>query len=120
MSQQDRDILGRIWRGAWRPPDRRPPWAWCEDNVISIPYSPIPGRFRSDNSPWVRAPMEVLADPRIRVVSIIAAIQSGKTSVGELSAGIRTTWSRLRAFRSSMSGRNAEHSLGLLAAGLTA
>ena len=84
MSQQDRDILGRIWRGAWRPPDRRPPWAWCEDNVISIPYSPIPGRFRSDNSPWVRAPMEALADPRIRVVSIIAAIQSGKTSVGEL------------------------------------
>ncbi len=28
--------------------------------------------------------MEALVDPRIRVVSIIAAIQSGKTSVGEL------------------------------------
>ena len=52
--------LRRIWREAWRPPDRRPPWAWCEDHVTSIPYSPVPGRFRSDNSPWMREPMEAL------------------------------------------------------------
>ena len=32
----------------------------------------------------MREPMEALVDPRIRLVSIIAAIQSGKTSVGEL------------------------------------
>ena len=79
-----KEKLGRIWREAWRPPDRRPPWAWCEDHITSIPYSPVPGRFRSDNSPWMREPMEALVDPRIRLVSIIAAIQSGKTSVGEL------------------------------------
>jgi phage terminase large subunit GpA-like protein len=76
--------LTRIWRNAWRPPDRRPPWAWCEEHITSIPYSPIPGRFRSGNSPWMREPMEALVDPKIRLVSIIAAIQSGKTSVGEL------------------------------------
>ena len=35
----------------------------------SIPYSPIPGRFRSDNSPWMREPMEALVDPKIRIVS---------------------------------------------------
>jgi len=81
--EQPRKKLERIWRNAWRPPDRRPPWAWCEDHITSIPYSPIPGRFRSANSPWMREPMEALVDPRIRIVSIIAAIQSGKTSVGE-------------------------------------
>ena len=76
--------LVSVWREAWRPPDRRPPWAWAEAHVTSIPYSPIPGRFRSDNSPQIREPLEALIDPRVRVVFIIAAIQSGKTSVGEL------------------------------------
>ena len=36
---------------AVRPPDRRPPWQWAEENIAAIPYSPVPGRFRSDNSP---------------------------------------------------------------------
>lgn len=76
--------LQQIWREAWRPPDRRPPWAWAEQHIGSIPYSPIPGRFRSDNSPQIREPLEALIDPRVRLVFIIAAIQSGKTSVGEL------------------------------------
>lgn len=76
--------LDRIWREVWQPPDRRPPWAWAEEHVGSIPYSPVPGRFRSDNSPWLREPLEALVDPAVRVVSIIAAIQCGKTSVGEL------------------------------------
>ena len=76
--------LKNIWRDAWRPPDRRPPWQWCEENITSIPYSPIPGRFRSSHSPWMREPMEALVDQKIALVSIIAAIQSGKTSVGEL------------------------------------
>ena len=76
--------LVSVWREAWRPPDRRPPWAWAEQHIGSIPYSPIPGRFRSDNSPQIREPLEALIDPRVRLVFIIAAIQSGKTSVGEL------------------------------------
>ena len=76
--------LDRIWREVWQPPDRRPPWAWAEEHIASIPYSPIPGRFRSQNSPWLREPLEALVDPSIRLVSIIAAIQCGKTSVGEL------------------------------------
>lgn len=76
--------LQQIWRDAWKPPDRRPPWAWAEQHIGSIPYSPIPGRFRSDNSPQIREPLEALIDPRVRLVFIIAAIQAGKTSVGEL------------------------------------
>jgi hypothetical protein len=76
--------LVSVWREAWRPPDRRSPWAWAEAHVSSIAYSPIPGRFRSNNSPQIREPLEALIDPRVRLVFIIAAIQSGKTSVGEL------------------------------------
>jgi len=67
-----------------KPPDRRPPWEWAEEHIASIPYSPIPGRFRSDNSPWVREVMEAIVDPRVKLVSILASVQSSKTTVPEL------------------------------------
>ncbi len=73
-----------IWRERWRPPDRSPPWRWCENHIGAIPYSPIPGRFRSENSPHIREPMEAVVDPRIKTVSIIAAVQASKTTVAEL------------------------------------
>ena len=76
--------LNAIWRDAWRPPDRRPPWQWCEEHIGAIPYSPMPGRFRSDNSPWVREVMDAIVDPRVRLVSILASIQSSKTTAPEL------------------------------------
>ena len=68
----------------WRLPERIPPWKWCEENVKNIPYSPIPGHFKSANSPWVREVMEAMADPDIRLVSIIAPVQSSKTISAEL------------------------------------
>ena len=75
-----RDIL----KDAWTPADRREPWRWCEDHIKSIPYSPLPGPFRSENSPWIREVMEAIVDPKIRLVSIIAAVQSSKTTSPEL------------------------------------
>lgn len=68
----------------WRLPERIPPWKWCEENVKNIPYSPIPGHFKSANSPWVREVMEAMADPDIRLVSIVAPVQSSKTIGAEL------------------------------------
>lgn len=68
----------------WRVPERIPPWKWCEENVKNIPYSPIPGHFKSANSPWVREVMEAMADPDIRLVSIVAPVQSSKTIGAEL------------------------------------
>lgn len=68
----------------WRLPERIPPWKWCEENVKNIPYSPIPGHFKSANSPWVREVMEATADPDIRLVSIVAPVQSSKTISAEL------------------------------------
>ena len=79
-----RDPLSSILRDAWTPADRREPWRWCEDHIKSIPYSPLPGPFRSENSPWIREVMEAIVDPKIRLVSIIAAVQSSKTTSPEL------------------------------------
>lgn len=79
-----RNPLSSILRDAWTPADRREPWRWCEDHIKSIPYSPLPGPFRSENSPWIREVMEAIVDPKIRLVSIIAAVQSSKTTSPEL------------------------------------
>ena len=79
-----RNLLSSILRDAWTPADRREPWRWCEDHIKSIPYSPLPGPFRSENSPWIREVMEAIVDPKIRLVSIIAAVQSSKTTSPEL------------------------------------
>ena len=68
----------------WRLPERIPPWKWCEENVKNIPYSPIPGHFKSANSPWVREAMEAMSDPDICLVSIVAPVQSSKTIGAEL------------------------------------
>ena len=77
-------ILHSILKEAWTPADRRPPWQWCEEYIKSIPYSPLPGPFRSENSPWVREVMEAIVDPKIKLVSMIAAVQSSKTTAPEL------------------------------------
>jgi phage terminase large subunit GpA-like protein len=76
--------LDEIWKEAWRPPEVEPPWQWAEKHIASIPYSPFPGRFRSDYSPWVREPLEAITNTKIRTISIIAAVQAAKTTVAEL------------------------------------
>jgi phage terminase large subunit GpA-like protein len=76
--------LQDIWRDAWQPPDRRPVWEWAEEHVRSIPYSPMPGRFRLGNSPWIREVLDAVVDPKVRLVSIIASVQSSKTTAPEL------------------------------------
>jgi len=64
---------------AARPPDRRTPWEWCEEHLVVDGTSPMPGRWRSDNSPWVREPMEAAADNRVRDVTVKCSAQSSKT-----------------------------------------
>ena len=74
-----------LWRRVCVPPDRRPIWQWAEEHIKSIPYSPNPGAFRVANSPQIKAVFEAITDPRVRVVSIIAAVQAAKTLVSEIS-----------------------------------
>lgn len=80
----DRKKVRQMFCGAWRPPDRRPAWEWAEEHVKKIPYSPIPGPFRSENSPWIRKPLEALTDVGVRKVQIIAGIQAAKTFGSEI------------------------------------
>jgi len=64
---------------AVRPSDRRPPWKWCEDHIVVDNTSPMPGRWRSDSSPWVRELMEVFADNRVTDIAVKCSAQSSKT-----------------------------------------
>lgn len=72
------NIVEKAAREAWKPADRRPPWQWAEDN-FKVAVSPFPGKWRSDNSPWVRNFMTDFADNRVRTISIMCAAQSAKT-----------------------------------------
>lgn len=71
--------LLRGFKLATKPPDRRTPWQWCEEHVVVDNTSPYPGKWRSDNSPWVKAPMEAAADPKVRRIVIRCAAQTAKT-----------------------------------------
>ena len=64
---------------ACKPADRRPPWEWCEEHVQVDETSPLPGRWRSDASPWVRAVMEDFSNNAVRDIAVQCAAQSGKT-----------------------------------------
>lgn len=66
-------------KAACRPTDRRKVWEWCEDNVIVDNTSPMAGRWRSDNSPWVRELMECFSDNRVTDISVMCSAQSAKT-----------------------------------------
>lgn len=84
MSEDETEYLENLWREAWTPPDRKEVWQWAEEHIENIPYSPIPGRFRVDNSPMLREVMQEIVNPRTRIVSIIAAVQSSKSTAIEV------------------------------------
>jgi len=64
---------------AAKPPDRSLPWQWCEKHLWVDDTSSRPGKWRSEYSPWVRAPMEAAARPEVRRVVVKCAAQSAKT-----------------------------------------
>ena len=78
------EYLEDLWREAWTPPDRKEVWKWAEEHIENIPYSPIPGRFRVMNSPMLAEVMQEMVNPRTRLVSIIAAVQSSKSTAIEV------------------------------------
>ena len=71
--------LFKGFKAAVRPTDRRKVWEWCQDYVYVDNTSPMPGRWRSDNSPWVREVMEVFSDNRVNDISVMCSAQSSKT-----------------------------------------
>lgn len=68
----------RAARFAWKPADLRPPWRWAEENYF-VPVSSMPGKWRSDNSPWVRKLMTKFADNSVKLIVVLCSAQSSKT-----------------------------------------
>lgn len=66
-------------RSTTRPRDREPPWKWCEKYVYVDPTSPMPGRWRSDNSPWVREVLDQFANSTVTDITVKCSAQSSKT-----------------------------------------
>ena len=71
-------------RSVLAPSDSGDVVEWCEDNILSIPDSPMPGPFRSERTPWIAEALRICADPEVRLVTVLASIQSGKTLLARL------------------------------------
>jgi len=81
MSDSELIALGR---SVLRPSDSADIVEWCEDNVLAIPDSPLPGPFRSHRTPWIAEALRLAADPETRMLTVLASIQSGKTLFARL------------------------------------
>lgn len=64
---------------AVKPPENVSPWEWCERHVVVDHNSPMPGRWRAYNSPWVVPVMAEWANPNVRTVVVRCSAQSSKT-----------------------------------------
>lgn len=69
----------RAAQAAWKPQDIREPWEWCEDNVDVDKTSPMPGKWRSANGPWVKEFMEIAANKMVSFIAVKCSAQSSKT-----------------------------------------
>ena len=74
-----KDELIAIGREVLKPSDSGDVVEWLEENVLAIPDSPMPGPFRSERTPWIAEALRIMADPEVRMGTILASIQSGKS-----------------------------------------
>jgi phage terminase large subunit GpA-like protein len=79
----DADLL-RLGRSMLAPSDSGDVVEWCQDNILSIPDSPMPGPFRAERTPWIGEALRICVDPEVRLVTVLASIQSGKTLLARL------------------------------------
>lgn len=77
------DFIESAWRATLAPPDRRPIYEWGKQEVV-LPHSARTSEFDIDTSPQLRLPFEVVADNRVRKVTIMSSTQSSKTTFLEL------------------------------------
>ena len=65
----------------WEPPAYAYPDEWADANRTMPPGSPFPGKWKTDRTPYLRAPMRAFADPNVAVVVLLARRQRGKTEL---------------------------------------
>ena len=84
MNQNEESVVERIKRKIrefFRPPERLKPSEWAERNIYIPVGNAIPGLIRFDNAPYQREPLDMMADPSCRKISLMWAAQTGKTNV---------------------------------------
>lgn len=65
---------------AWKPPANLNPWQWAEANLeLSNRATAFPGRYSTEQTPYVRDVLEAFKDPAIRQISLCWSAQSSKT-----------------------------------------
>ncbi len=72
--------LAEWWSDSWKPPANLNPWQWAEGNLeVSPRATAYPGRYRTEQTPYVREVLEAFQDPEIRQVILCWSAQSSKT-----------------------------------------
>lgn len=72
------------WATVWQPPDRRPVWQWAEEHVILPPGYAQPGPISFDGYNYQKPILACASNHRIRRVTDLAPIQTGKTMRAEI------------------------------------
>lgn len=73
--------LANSWVKAWAIPAKLNPWRWAEANLeFSSRVSPLPGRYSTASTPYVREVLEAVADPKVRHITLCWSAQSSKTT----------------------------------------
>lgn len=74
--------IGAGWRLGLELPPRQTVSQWADARrTIAQGTGPWPGRWRTDRTPYLREPMDVVGDPDTEVVVLMMSSQVGKTEV---------------------------------------
>jgi phage terminase large subunit GpA-like protein len=76
-----RDLVS-VWADCFKPPYSGSLIEWGQENVILPDSYAIPGPLDLSISPYLVKPAADLLDPKIRMVNLIGATQTGKTLLG--------------------------------------
>ena len=72
-------VIAKVLAGM-KPPDDLTVTEWAEKNRrLSSEASAEPGPWRTDRTPYLRAPMDAFTDPRVHRIVMVAASQVGKS-----------------------------------------
>lgn len=75
------EFLKKSWHDSWKVPAKLNPWRWAEENIkFSNLVSPLPGRYSTASTPYVRAVLEAAANPHTRHITLCWSAQSSKTT----------------------------------------
>ena len=58
---------------AYAPEDRSPVWSWGREN-LTLRESPYGKRFAIEETPWLKEPLEIFPDNRVRELEKLARI----------------------------------------------